>query len=598
MQLMHNKKHLTPVCPRTGRPLRRRRPSPWAFWLLPLAGLAALLWFLVRVIPKPLRASYPCQRVAFPLASGFVVWLIGLAGSLAAFRRARSCLPNARYAAAALLLGASVACLWLAMSINSNKLALADTPLPNSPIGSAKGVRPGRVVWIHEPNATDWAGHGSGEDWFDDQHTDPNVVNRMLSRAIRALAGCDTDEAAWDALFIYFNRSRGKGDVTYSPGQKIAVKINHTLSFNANSTTFEQSPAHRDHIDNSPQLTIALLWQLVNAAGVQESDITIGDPGRITPNFFYDMVHARFPNVRHTAGIGGLGRIQAEFSDVEFHWSTPAANGKKQDYIPRSFAEADYLINFAILKSHNSGAITVCGKNHYGSLLRNPDGTLWGASYNYYNMHDTLPSNVPDDGRYRCLVDLMGHPQLGGKTLLCLVDGLFGGRNWDSKPIEWNMPPFNQDWPSSVFVSQDQVAIDSVCFDFLYAEWDDYPHRAGADDYLHEAALADDPPSGTFYDPNNDGLGLAGLGAHEHWNNPQQKQYSRNLDTGDGIELTHPVAADFNGDGAVDAWDLSTMSTQWLQSGRALPADIAPSPAGDGAVDMADFAALARSWRP
>jgi len=59
------------------------------------------------------------------------------------------------------------------------------------------------------------------------------------------------------------------------------------------------------------------------------------------------------------------------------------------------------------------------------------------------------------------------------------------------------------------------------------------------DNYLHEAALADDPPSGTFYDPEGDGTGLSSLGVHEHWDNPEDRQYSRNLGTGEGIELIH-----------------------------------------------------------
>ena len=40
-------------------------------WLCAVTGLAALVWFLLRVIPKPSRAAYPCQRAAAPLASGF-----------------------------------------------------------------------------------------------------------------------------------------------------------------------------------------------------------------------------------------------------------------------------------------------------------------------------------------------------------------------------------------------------------------------------------------------------------------------------------------------------------------------------------------------
>jgi hypothetical protein len=57
------------------------------------------------------------------------------------------------------------------------------------------------------------------------------------------------------------------------------------------------------------------------------------------------------------------------------------------------------------------------------------------------------------------------------------------------------------------------------------------------DAVLHEAALAGNPPSGSFYAPNGDGVRLKSLGVHEHWNNPKEKMYSRNLGTGEGIEL-------------------------------------------------------------
>jgi len=56
-----------------------------------------------------------------------------------------------------------------------------------------------------------------------------------------------------------------------------------------------------------------------------------------------------------------------------------------------------------------------------------------------------------------------------------------------------------------------------------------------ADNFLHEGARADAPPSGTAYQPN--GRPLASLGVHEHWNNATARQYSRDLGTGEGIEL-------------------------------------------------------------
>jgi len=574
----------------------RKQKGRWLIWLFPLAGFVAFIWFLVRVIPKPSRATYPCQRVAFPLASGFIIWLLGLAGSVSAFRKAKRYRAQARFVLCAVFIAASVGFVWLALSSTEEKMTLAAEQTPNDPIGIAQGVNPGRVVWIHDPNATDWDGYSSPEHWYDDNHTDQAVVDRMISRAIRGLAGEGSDAAAWDAIFRNFNIRRGKGDVGYTPGEKIAIKINNTMCYNANTSTFEQQNNNKNRIDNSPQLTISLLDQLVNVVGMDEADITIGDPGRIFPNFYYNIVYPRFPNVCYLAAYGGHGRTESTFSNVKFYWSTSAANGKRQDYIPRSFAEADYMINFAILKSHDSGGITVCGKNHYGSLLRNPDRTLRGQRYDYYDMHSSLPVYRRGMGYYRALVDLMGHPELGGKTVLYLVDGLFAGRNWDSQPVKWNMAPFYDDWPSSVFVSQDPVAIDSVCCDFLQAEWDDYPHYDGADDYLHEAALADNPPSGTFYDPNNDGIGLASQGTHEHWNDSLLKQYSRNLGVGEGIELTSPVAADFNGDGVVDCEDFNTLMDQWMQVSEQLSADIAPGPYGDGIVDMEDLALFVEYW--
>ena len=587
--MLLRKKSVPPDCSEKNACSDYKRKSRWFVWLLPVTGLAALIWFLVRVIPKPSRATYPCQRVAFPLASGFIIWLLGLAGSISAFRKARHYRRQARFVLYAVFIAVSLGCVWLALSSSGNKMTFAAGHTPNDPIGFGQGVYPGRVVWIHDPNATDWDGYSSPEHWYDDNHTDQVVVDRMVSRAIRGLAGESSDAAAWDAIFRNFNIRRGKGDIGYTAGEKIAIKINNTMCYNASSSTFEQRSNNKNRIDNSPQMTISLLDQLVRVVGVEQTDITIGDPGRIFPNFYYNIVYPSFPDVCYMAVHGGRGRTESTFSEVEFYWSTPDANGKRQDYVPSSFAEADYLINFAILKSHNSGGITVCGKNHYGSLLRNPNGTLGGRQYNYYDMHRSLPVNRRGMGHYRALVDLMGHPELGGKTVLYIVDGLFAGENWDSRPVKWDMAPFYGDWPSSLFVSQDPVAIDSVCCDFLQAQWNDYPHYDGADDYLHEAALADRAPSGTFYDPDNDGVILASLGVHEHWNNSYDKQYSRNLDIDEGIELTSPVPADFNGDGVVDCEDLMVLMDQWMQTSEHLSADIAPDPSGDGTVDIEDL---------
>ena len=88
-----------------------------------------------------------------------------------------------------------------------------------------------------------------------------------------------------------------------------------------------------------------------------------------------------------------------------------------------------------------------------------------------------------------------------------------------------------------MFASQDPVAIESVGVDFFAAEKTAKLMVGAADNYLHEAALAERPPSGTRYDPDGDGTPLVSLGVHEHWNDSEKRQCSRNLGTGHGIEF-------------------------------------------------------------
>ncbi|MBN2312678.1 MAG: DUF362 domain-containing protein [Sedimentisphaerales bacterium] len=528
------------VCPKTGKSYKQKSAHRWLTWLFPIGGLLALLWFLIRVIPKPSRATYPCQRFAFPFASGFLIWLVGAIGSITAIRRAKRHFAQSRYVLCVMLVALSIGMVWIAQSITTEEALYAEEPTANAPAGVAKGVHPGRVVWVHNPDATDWDGPGHGH-WWESHHTNQAAVDQMMSRAIQTLSGEDSDAAAWNVLIKHFNKTRGKGEVGYQKGEKIVVKVNFVGCIRIwNSRPVKSIEDYnlrsRDYMNTSPQMIIALLRQLVSKVGAEQGDITVGDTLCYFPNEYYEICHKEFPNVHYLELLGKFGRTAAKHSSVPFYWSTPDAVGKETDYVPESYAQADYLINLANLKSHNDhGGITLCAKNHYGSLARKPARTT-----SHYDMHKDLPYTTPGMGHYRPLVDLMGHKHLGGKTLLYLIDGLYAGQHAKERaPTKWNLPPFNGDWTSSLFASQDPVAIDAVGFDFLWSEWNDGSHRSGTTDYLIEAALADHPPSGTFYDPDHEGnvTRLASLGVYEHWNNPQDKQYSRNLGTGNGIEL-------------------------------------------------------------
>jgi len=532
--MQSSKKHVDPNCPKTSRFLSWKSRNRRLKWIFPAAGILSLIWFLVRVIPKPSRATYPCQRVAFPLASGFIAWLLGLGAASVVFRKARLNLARRRYLVGLICIAVGVMAVWLTVAATGEKLVLAEPQPANQPMGVAKGIYPGRVVWAYDPEATDWAGPGNGHPW-QSSHTNQAAVCRMMSRAICDLTGQSGDAAAWDRLFRYHNKARGKGDDSYKPGEKIAIKVNFVGFIwshgGVNKDTYNLDSTI-DYMNTSPQMLVALLRQLVNTVGVKQADIAICDSLAYFANEYYDIIHKEFPNVLCMDHAGKFGRIQMKQSSVPLYWSCNP-QGCKQDYVPEVFAQADYLINFANLKAHTGAGVTLCAKNHYGSLIR------WPAEKGYYDLHASAFSK--ETGIYRNLVDLMGHAHIGGKTVLYLLDALYCGvhpTDMPKGPRKWQSPPFNGDWTSSLLASQDPVAIDSVGFDFLYAEYD-RARESGVDDYLHEAARADNPPSGTFYDPDHaDNVKkLPSLGVHEHWNNLQDKKYSRNLGSGNGIEL-------------------------------------------------------------
>jgi len=402
-----------------------------------------------------------------------------------------------------------------------------------TPIGQGKGIHPGRVVWVHDPDATDWQGPGYGHLW-QNAHTDQRVCDEMMSQALCGLTDASTDAAAWDAVFRYHNKTRAKGNIAYQPGEKIVIKVNFVgfikTQGGVNSETYALKGL-RDYMNTSPQMISALLKQLTQTVGVKQVDIAVGDSLAYFAKEYYDILHRSFPDVQYLDCQGGSGRTRMGLSSEALYWSQHPKDCK-QDYVPRTFAEADYLINLANLKAHPGSGVTLCAKNHYGSLIRLP------YEKGYYEMHKSAFSK--GKAEYRTLVDLMGHAHMGAKTLLYLIDGLYGGLHFaEEVPRRFQSAPFNNDWSSSLFASQDPVAIDSVGVDFLQAEIKKVARMSGTDDYLHEAALADDPPSGTFYDPDHQGdvQRLASLGVHEHWNNAQDKQYSRNLGRDQGIEL-------------------------------------------------------------
>ena len=417
---------------------------------------------------------------------------------------------------------------------------LEQTPLfepegANKPMGVGKGIHPGRVAWVHNPEVATWDGK-TGE-WWDDENTNEEVVEHMMSKSLQGLGGTKTDKEAWDALFRHFNKTRHNTDAGYKPGEKITIKIN------CNRDQFPDEGWTHPRVTRkgmaSPHVVNALVRQLVNVAGVPGEDITLYDvaSGRYIGDPIYKRILANpgptFQDIKFMVNTDRAvnGRIPPIPDQTDpLHWSNPelAETINPIVCVPTLVVEAKYRINMCVWRAHDIAAVTLCAKNNFGSIYW-PNFDYWGPR----PLHSGWIQRTRPMGSYSVWTDITAHRQLGLKNMLYIIDGLYTAQASELDVARF--VSFGDQWTASILMSQDPVAIDSVAVDFLRSEPTQIHVRGSADNYLHEAALIEDPPSGTKYMPS--GERVSSLGAHEHWNSPVEKKYSRNLGKNEGIEL-------------------------------------------------------------
>jgi hypothetical protein len=392
----------------------------------------------------------------------------------------------------------------------------------NTPMGTGKGIHPGRVSWVHQPKATSW--DGTTGNWWDDAYSDQKLVDEMMSESMRLLTGEKSDKHAWASLFKQFNETHARGNGGYRPGETIAIKWNGVQDQPGDWKKGGALP--------SPHVTYALIHQLITVAGVRGEDLIVYDASRYVGDPMFNRIKAnpdknfqaiRFYVNERFAGAGRLAVTADKANPIVF-----SKEGVPTALPPQCATDAKYLINVGLLRAHTLMGVTLTAKNHFGSVHFDSSG------FSPRPLHDFASRDLPM-GSYNCLVDLIAHNHLGAKTLLFMVDGLYASEHNMGGVVKYKS--FGDHWASSMFLSQDPVAIDSVALDFVRNEPNNEECRGKPENYLHEAALAEKPPSGTVYDPDRDGKPVTSLGVHEHWNNSTDRQYSRNLGKRDGIEL-------------------------------------------------------------
>ena len=395
---------------------------------------------------------------------------------------------NVRFGAVAMLLTGVIFAMAVTPSSNqqtavqNGKVKMGPDDGPNQPMGEAKGIFPGRVVWVWNPDATnekfehnDFATY----DWyFSAKNNNPEVIGKMYRDGILKLTGEKNPKKAWESVFRLFNSKKHNEKRGYQAGEKIFIKINQgqsrwvlvqkdkdngfylpkTLEANELRRTSNFVPT-----EQGPYVVLEVLRELINDAGIPQENISIGDPMCPIWGHNYEVWAKEFPNVKYLdKNTTNFGRTLVKVTEKPLvFYSDKKITDKLYDVIE----EADYLINITNLKSHMIAGISLTAKSHFGDIGRATAGHL-----HYSHPTSGRGGNFPNSGygKYRVFVDLMGSKYLGQNTLIWVVEGLFGGGSSEIKgPVKYFMAPFNNDWSNSIFMSLDPVAIESVGYDFL-----------------------------------------------------------------------------------------------------------------------------------
>lgn len=316
-------------------------------------------------------------------------------------------------------------------------------------------TNPGQVVHIRNAAATSWTGE---TDYWN--YVDQTTVDSMVELGLKELTGEATAVDSWRQLIP-----------DYQAGQKVAIKVNF------NNTRYCDSTAVA--IDAIIEPINAVAKGLV-AMGVAPSDICVYDAVRAIPNRF--AAGADYAFTFYDGLLGDPCQSAAGFTAVpenRIQFYPPVPISMPEEYVTNALMNASYLINMPIMKgAHSLAGVTLGFKNHFGTI------STCSALHDYVNVV-YKPEKYRTD--YNPLVDLLGSPLIGGKTVLTIGDGLFAARQFSVPPVPWTT--FGNEVPNSLFFATDPVAVDCIMHDLLSLE----PETNvvdGSNNYLRLAALA------------------------------------------------------------------------------------------------------------
>lgn len=435
-------------------------------------ALIATLWFLVRVIPKPSRITYPCQRASLSMLfmkTGIV--FSTFVTSTTSFIQRKSVKTFSVLVLVGVVLVEPATMMYYRYkydSMNIAPLTLQDMffEFPSN-----------RVARVHSDEATSWD-FNTGYYW---ENVDQSVIDRMVEEGVKALTDSTDAQSAWQEIMT-----------NYTLGDEVGIKINGNDWWNNDDR----------EIDSLPQLTNSIIKGL-KSIGVPEVDIHIVEntyPSRglrRMRDYYTTIITAEYPNVifiyaNQTSPTYG----NVAGTDVNFPYTSTRR-------INDQIAGVDHLILVPIMK-----AITpIWGTTGSIKLMQ---GVIEDVDA-FHQWLDRITADNPNVLMYQ-------NQHIIGKTRLIIGDGFFGtwtgihftggygGVDDLNSPINDIPKPwvtFDNRAPNCLFFGVDPVAIDSVMYDHILAE-------RNAQDQVQGQSMA------PFEEPQLIAGAAAGLGIREH----------------------------------------------------------------------------------
>jgi uncharacterized protein (DUF362 family) len=404
-------------------------------------GIASLVWFILRVVPKPSRAMYPCQRAAFPIAATFVSWLVGL-GLFSILKKKLAKTPYKIIALPALLL-----LMGILLLVHPQVDAIANKRDAQEAFNSLPAVS--RISFENDTEKT------------------------ILPRAFVSIIKSDKEDAVditEEEIFdMVSDAISEEGNLLnrISDGMNIVIKPN-IVCIRDFSNAPVNVPAEVNGMTTDWRVIKALV-QLIRTKNESGKVYVMegSGVGRTRSNFTHmKYTHENIPGVTEFIAFEDRSGEWEEWDsdsmvkvqlpeDKMLYPTTAQPDNSENYYLNKIYANCDFLISVPVLKNHEMTSVTGAVKNiGIGSTPAN----IYGGNA-YSNLR--LENNRIDHSNRTNLHKFIHDYYLCRPADYVLMDGLQGSENGPAAERKASLYAARKN-ARLILASSDAVAIDAI----------------------------------------------------------------------------------------------------------------------------------------